>query len=261
MVAQNTIPRLPVELVEAIITAAWHMSLSSDERITFMHSSTLVNSAWADTYDSVSSRDVYIPSAAFCDHFIRRLRETPAPVPSSCIKRFLRRFRTPAKPSLKRRSSNISCQSLTIQIPQFNDDLYKNGGICLPYLPMGAVLDNLLEQLDAHSLVPNLRRLSIEYRDAAVDDIFHRTGMAALPPQITHLDLRFSFSAVAPTCLIVSLREWAERRKHASWIARSVTHLSIDGAGKDVIQAALKGCPNTQILEVDGCVIKPPGAR
>jgi hypothetical protein len=79
---------------------------------------------------------------------------------------------------------------------------------------MGGVLDSLLETLDAWSLAPNLRRLSIEYVDTGFEDIFNRVGLAALPPQITHLDLRYSFSDAMPIWLVESLRRKQQRQRH-----------------------------------------------
>ncbi|KAF7371142.1 hypothetical protein MSAN_00749600 [Mycena sanguinolenta] len=196
MTSPQTIPQLPVELIVEIVSTTWHLSLSRDERITFMRSSTLVNSTWADIFDLVSSRDVYIPSSAFCDHFIQRLRrqEPPPATPSHpLVELLLRPFYSPAKRSIQTgRSANLACQSLTIQIA--NQDRVHPGENSPMRLPMGGVLDSLVEVLDARSLAPNLRRLSIEFLDTGFADIFSRVGLAALPPQITHLDVRYSFS-------------------------------------------------------------------
>ncbi|KAJ7663967.1 hypothetical protein DFH06DRAFT_920427, partial [Mycena polygramma] len=231
---------LPVELIEQIINSAWHMPLSSSERITFMRSSALVNSTWADIFDLVSSRDVHVPSSSFCDHFIQRLRAQPPAAPS-LLYRFLEQFRGPAKPFINGRSANLACQSLTIQIPSANNHPDATGRM---RLPMGGVLDDLLEILDAHSLAPNLRRLSIEYMDAGFDDVFQRTGLAALPPQITHLELGFSFTDTMPLWLIESLRRKQEKQRYIGWIARSVTRLEVRGAGKNTVEDALRVCPN-----------------
>ncbi|KAJ7663975.1 hypothetical protein DFH06DRAFT_337358 [Mycena polygramma] len=260
MVAHK-LAQFPVELVEHIISTAWHMPLTSDERITFMRSSALVNSTWADIFDLVS-RDVYIPSAAFCDHFTHRLlrdhftQRSRSQAHSSAIlsslRRLLDRFRGQAKPSIQARSANLRCQSLTIQIP--NVDVHPD---CKGRTrqPMAGVLDDLLEIIDAHSLVPNLRRLSIEYVDTGFDDVLHRVALAALPPQVTHLDLRYSFSSAMPSWLVEALRRKQGRETFRSWwIARSVTRLSVHGAGKFTVEQALRACPNTQILEVDGSV-------
>ncbi|KAJ7663949.1 hypothetical protein DFH06DRAFT_1087801 [Mycena polygramma] len=235
MVAHK-LPQLPVELVEHIISTVWHMPLTSGERTTFIRSSALVNSTWADVFDLVSSRDVYAHSSAVLS-FLRRL---------------LDRFRGQAKPSIQARSANLRCQSLTIQIP--NVDVHPD---CKGRTrqPMAGVLDDLLEIIDAHSLVPNLRRLSIEYVDTGFDDVLHRVALAALPPQVTHLDLRYSFSLAMPSWLVEALRRKQGRQRFRSWwIARSVTHLSVHGAGKFTVEQALRACPNTQILKVDGSV-------
>ncbi|KAJ7777108.1 hypothetical protein B0H16DRAFT_948303 [Mycena metata] len=248
------IPRLPVELLQQIIDAAWNMPLSSNERIILMRASPLVNSAWAALFDIASSRDVYIPSAAFSDHFIRRLRREPTAVvpPSSFLGGLLNRFRQPWKPAFApARSPNLACESITILLA--NPDVYpdKNGRI---RLPMGAVLDELLETLDARSLAPNLRRLSIEYVDAGFDDVFQRVGLAALPPQITHLELQYSFSPEMPSWLVDSLRRKQEKqtRRTVGWDAQSIRRLSVFGAGVNTIQDALDACPNTELLEVQG---------
>ncbi|KAJ7114044.1 hypothetical protein C8R44DRAFT_984596 [Mycena epipterygia] len=243
MAAQQITPRVPVELMEHIITSAWHMPLSSDERITFMRSSMLVNSTWADIFDLVSSRDVYIPSSAFCDHFIQRLRAQPPPdFPSSLLSSFLRSFQRPSKPPIEPRSANLACQSLTIQIANVDVHPDKNGR---PRLPMGAVFDDLLENLDARSLAPNLRRLNIEYLDAGFDDIFHRTGIAVLPSQIKNLEVHYSFSAATPVWLVDSLCDKQERQRNIGWVSRSIINLSVIGAGLNTREDLLRACPNT----------------
>ncbi|KAF8210980.1 hypothetical protein K438DRAFT_1752722 [Mycena galopus ATCC 62051] len=112
-----------------------------------MHSSVLVNSTWADIFNLVSSRDVYIPSAAFGDHFIHR-----------------------------------ACWASSVAQRNHRSRYH----------------------------APNLRRLSIEYVAAGFDDIFNRVGLAALPPQTTHLDVRYSFSYMMPTWL-ESLKEKQEK--------------------------------------------------
>ncbi|KAJ7208763.1 hypothetical protein B0H12DRAFT_1225163 [Mycena haematopus] len=249
MSSAKTIPQFPVELVAEIISTTWHMPLSQGERITFMRSSALVNSTWADIFDLVSSRDVYIPSAAFCDHFIQRLRQQPGPATpsSSLFGLFLRPFRGPAKQSIQtRQSANLACRSLTIQI--INDDVHPEKHRPMR-LPMGGVSDSLLEMLDAWSLAPNLRRLSIEYVDTGFDDIFSRVGLAALPPQIMHLDLRYSFNDTMPTWLIESLQKKQERRRHFGWKAPAITRLSVVGAGQNTIRDLMVVCPNVRAVD------------
>ncbi|KAF8211041.1 hypothetical protein K438DRAFT_1752771 [Mycena galopus ATCC 62051] len=248
MTSAKTIPQLPVELIAEIISTAWHMPLSQPERITLMRSSVLVNSTWADIFDLISSRDVYIPSAAFCDHFIHRLRrQPPAAATLSVFGRFVGLFSSPVKsPVQMARSVNLLCQSLTIQIT--NDDVHPPRSRPMR-LPMGGVLDSLLETLDAWSLAPNMRRLSIEYVDTGFDDIFSRGGLAAIPLQTTHLDLRYSFSDAMPTWLVKSLKENQERQRHLRWKAEGIARLSVVGAGENTIRDLMVACPNVQILD------------
>ncbi|KAJ7867589.1 hypothetical protein B0H13DRAFT_1511944, partial [Mycena leptocephala] len=224
-------PQLPAELMEAIISAAWRLPMSSNERILFMRASALVNSTWADVFDLVSSHDVYIPSGQFCDHFIQRLR-------------------TGTQPPAQARSANLACQSITIQITNPAKCIGQKSGSPMR-LPMSGVLDHLLENIDVWSLTPNLRRLSIEYVDAGFEDIFKRAGLAALPTQLTHLDLRYAFNDATPGWFVDSLRMRQKRQRWIWWIAPFVTRLSVSGAGENTVQDVLRVCPNAQILEVD----------
>ncbi|KAJ7811236.1 hypothetical protein B0H14DRAFT_2523895 [Mycena olivaceomarginata] len=226
------IPQLPVELITEVISTVWHMPLSRKERITLMQSSALLNSTWADIFDLVSSRDVYIPSAAFCEHFIQRLRIQPSAIaPPSVFRTLLNLLQGLAKPSLHPvRSANLACRGHM-------------------RLTMGGVLESLLETLDAGSLAPNLRRLSIEYLDTGFDDIFDRDALAALPLQISHLDVRYAFSVGMPTWLVESLRKKQERRRNFVWKAPGVTRLSVIGAGKNTIRDLLVTCSNVKTVD------------
>ncbi|KAJ7163556.1 hypothetical protein C8R43DRAFT_989986 [Mycena crocata] len=267
----STIPRLPVELMENIISAAWHLPLSVKERFTLMRSCMFVNSTWADIFDLISSRDVYIPSPAFCDHFLQRfgapLPKGPEPslspkVPKSSLMRIPRVFRQPSKiisrsttisPKIISRSTiisskiisrNLACQSITIQIANVHGRPYENGRMDVP---MGAVLDELLENLEAFSLAPNLRCFSVAYFDAGFYDIFYRHALAALSSQITHLELRYLFSAETPGWLVKSLQEKEEQHRNAVWNAPSVTNLLVSGAGERTIKALARTCPNARV--------------
>ncbi|KAJ7065481.1 hypothetical protein C8F01DRAFT_1249044 [Mycena amicta] len=197
---------LPAELVEQIISAAWHMSLSPDERTTLMISSTLVNSIWADLFDLVASRDV---SPALAEHFLEQIRATPIlAAPTSFLQRvFHWRAPRPARPA--KRSYNRSCRSLTIRIsnPAVHPSKYTHA----PLLPMGFVFDDLLEYIDAHSLLSNLCTLAIEYVDVPFNDLFLRVGLAALPEQVEELTVRWTYSAGMPPWLADALREMQAR--------------------------------------------------
>ncbi|KAJ7772634.1 hypothetical protein DFH07DRAFT_993441 [Mycena maculata] len=288
--APRTTPHLPVELITEIIETLWHMRLSSRERIAFLWASYLVNSTWADVFDLVSSRDVYIPSELYCDYFISRLRGLPfptadedmrpsrpptflelllapsvpgAPAPS-LLSRFLRACQgtkaapsqaPPAKASLRACSANLACQSLTFEIVNL-DVLPDRGGHLHapvgPILPMGPVLEALLAKLKLRvpSLAPNLRRLCIEYIDTDFSDVFQRGIFSDLPAQITHLELRYAFSPATPDWIVEPLRAAPGRRRKMS-AAETVTALSVLGAGNGTVMDALRGCPNARVLKVD----------
>ncbi|KAJ7261997.1 hypothetical protein C8J57DRAFT_461215 [Mycena rebaudengoi] len=250
MSSTATFPHLPVELLEQIMATAWHMPLSSEERIAFIRSSTLVNSTWAALFTLISSRDVFIPSSSFCDHFLQQLRAPPiVDAPPTFLDRLLCRPK-PSKPET--RSANLACQSITIQIA--NIDVHP-GAKARMRLPMASVLEELLENLDARALAPNLRRLSIEYLDAGFDDLFQRQGLASLPSHVTHLELKFSFDPKTPVWLVKSLRENQERQRRMKWLLRSVTKLSVTGAGDNVVKDVLRACPNTNVLVVDSSAV------
>ncbi|KAJ7498158.1 hypothetical protein B0H11DRAFT_1998921 [Mycena galericulata] len=251
MIAPTPIPRLPVELLTEIITVAWHMPLSSEERITFMVSSPLVNSTWADIFDTISSRDVYIPRYSYSELFIRRLRKQPISTASSSSSFFRSLFpffgQTP-KEHRQALPPNLACQSITIQITNVNVHPDRHGAV---RLPMRLALEEILDELDGRSFAPNLRCLTIEYVDAGFNDVFERDLLAALPSEVTHLELHYSFSEATPSWLVKALREKQEGHRHVGWTAESVTHLSVLGAGPNTIRDALRACPRTQVLEVD----------
>ncbi|KAJ7080743.1 hypothetical protein B0H15DRAFT_786997 [Mycena belliarum] len=227
MPSNNTIPRLPVELLEEIISFAWHLPLPSSERIMLMRSSALVNSTWADIFDLLSSRDVYVPSSAFADHFLQRLRAQP-----------------PAGPTQMLRSANVACQTLTIQLA--ND----NGANEHARVPMGSVLDDLLEGFDAWSLAPNLRRLTVEYLDVGFDDVFRRISLAALPVQVTHLELLYSFSPGMLARPLRSLQELKEAKQSLKWTSTNIKNVSVVGAGEKTVKNLSRACPNAQVVSL-----------
>lgn len=243
----STIPRLPVELLEEIISSAWNMPLSSSDRIMLMRSSALVNSTWADIYDLLSSRDVYIPSSAFADYFLQRLRAQPPAVtsvpPSSLLSRILCGFKKPTTKGPKQtlRSANVACQNLHIQLANVT------GADKHAHIPMGSVLDDLLEGLDAWSLTPNLRRLTVEYRDVGFDDVFRRISLASLPAQVTHLELLYSFSPGMLAWPLRSLQELKEAKQSIKWRLTTVTKVSVIGAGEKTVKNLTRACPNAQV--------------
>ncbi|KAJ6540313.1 hypothetical protein B0H19DRAFT_1077728 [Mycena capillaripes] len=100
------------------------MRLDFEERVALMRASPLVNFTWANIFDNISSRDVYIPSRAFCCRFIRRLRGLPPDYQFPYIAGFLERLRGRSNPStysthpsmvrrqFRLESANLACRNL-----------------------------------------------------------------------------------------------------------------------------------------------------
>ncbi|KAG7439792.1 uncharacterized protein BT62DRAFT_1013417 [Guyanagaster necrorhizus] len=57
--------QLPSELVDIIITEFWYSEHPSSGRITFMKACPFINSIWRDVYARITSRDIYVPTAAY----------------------------------------------------------------------------------------------------------------------------------------------------------------------------------------------------
>ncbi|KAF7317611.1 hypothetical protein MKEN_00848500 [Mycena kentingensis (nom. inval.)] len=245
-------PTLPVELLEQIITLLWRSQLTSAERTTFMTSSTLVNSTWAEMVDRVATQDVVISSSAYADYFLEEIRATKrkhhAPRATGWAARLLRLVHPPPARAPKH-NPNIACRSLTIQLanPRRHPapERYKHA----LHLPMGFVLDDLLEHVDAHapSLLPNLRTVAIEYVDAPFEDLFQRVGMAALPEQVERLEVRWTYSDGMPVFLVDVLRERQTGQRHFAWYLTRLKEVVVSGAGANVVEDLSRVCPNAII--------------
>lgn len=57
--------QFPFELVEIIISEFWYSEHPSDDRIAIMTGCPLVCSLWRDTYASITSRDIYVPTVSY----------------------------------------------------------------------------------------------------------------------------------------------------------------------------------------------------
>ncbi|KAJ7609155.1 hypothetical protein FB45DRAFT_945574 [Roridomyces roridus] len=180
MAPQTTLPQLPVELLTEIMATTWTMPLTPQERLTFMKASILVNSTWAAIYDHVSSRDAYIPSFAYCEHFLRptRRRRTPdaerddwlVPVPApSIFQRLTSLLWVKDAPEDQNNAiPDLACRSITIQVVGTRD-----GGSKLP--PWTGWVLELLDAL-GETLAPNLGRLCVEYVNVAPDSAAYDSG-------------------------------------------------------------------------------------
>ncbi|KAJ7760492.1 hypothetical protein B0H16DRAFT_1369698, partial [Mycena metata] len=198
---------LPTELVEEILSFSWASSLSIDQRITLMTCATLVNSTWRAIYLHVSSRDVYIPCPSFAEHFLRTLESQSM--------------------------ANRLCRCLTIQII--------NATRTAPAeteMPMERTLASLLYRLYDPStpLVPNLRRVVVQYHDTGFEGIFNNWSLIAFPRQVIELELRYSFSPSMPPWLSEALRSKHKRQiNRPPWTTPSIRTLTVFGASESLV--------------------------
>ncbi|KAJ6493610.1 hypothetical protein C8R47DRAFT_920066, partial [Mycena vitilis] len=207
---------LPVELIEHIVSSCWSMPLSIEARITLMTSSALVNSSWRAIFLRISSRDVHIPSPAFADHFLRILHSD---------------FKV----------SN-QCRSLTIQIV----DEKCMGVPCATESPMEKALSHLLYRFHDMTApaVPNLRRISIHYRDMGFTSVFDNWTLVAFPRQITELEFSYSFSS--------AVRPEYKRQVYAPpWTTPSVRTLTVLGASESLVLDLVLTYPNVEKMVTD----------
>ncbi|KAF7309381.1 hypothetical protein MIND_00308900 [Mycena indigotica] len=241
------IPQLPTEILQHVLEALWQMPLTTQARTTLMTTLPLVNSTWADLFDMISTKNVYIMSPAIEEHFLHSVRASAQPSSKpSRRNRFCRLFRWPGKRMASnpppKRSANLACQTLTIQIanPAIHPHLR-------PHMPMTNIFDELLENIDAHSLLPNLHALSIEYVDAPFEDVFLRMGLAALPEHVSDLAVSWSYSDGMPPWLATALREKQKPQRTLRWASQSVQRVSVSGAGENVVKDLRRVCPNAKI--------------
>ncbi|KAF7317632.1 hypothetical protein MKEN_00850600 [Mycena kentingensis (nom. inval.)] len=160
---------------------------------------------------------------------------------------------------------NRRCRSITVEIRRSAIQPTRSvaqDGFLVPVqerFPMGSVLDALLEYVDAHFVLPNLRRLCVEYVECKAckgpemfDDIFRR-GLFALPPQINHLELRYPSSSVT-----VQLQEAykSHRQTEFRWVAPEIERVSLMGAPRGVLQDLGRVCKHARLWEVDGVCVR-----
>ncbi|KAJ7334067.1 hypothetical protein DFH08DRAFT_707585 [Mycena albidolilacea] len=201
---------LPVELIERTLFLCWTMPLSMADRIRLMTSAPLVNSSWGWIFLRVSSRDVYVPCPSFAHHFLQILRPQSLP--------------------------NVLCRSLT---PKFDAAAGSR---------RVAELLHRFHDISAPA-VPNLRRIHIEYRDMGFDCVFDNWTLVAFPPQVTELELSYSFSPAMPPWLRSTLRSKHKRQTdRPPWITPSVRTLTILGGSESLVLDMVMTCPNAQLV-------------
>ena len=231
----TTWPWLPTELIENIISEVWSSSLSTNDRITLMTSSLLVNKTWMVAFTRISSKDVHIPCPSYIDQYLRILREE-----------------SPIYDEHSRSLPDRLCRSLTFRVGYTppGHDAAPSGN----EPQMAKALSDMMYTLHTISYLPNLRRVSIEYVNWGFDDVFDQYRLIAFPAQVTNLELDYTFSQKTPPWLIGALRSNQERHMCLPWSLPSIRHLSIQGAGEAFLIDMVSACPNIQSFTTDAYI-------
>ncbi|KAG7446070.1 uncharacterized protein BT62DRAFT_1023723 [Guyanagaster necrorhizus] len=77
--------QLRPELVEAIISEFWYDEHASDDRIVFMTACPLISTVWRNTYEHITSRDIYVPTLAYLFHLCSIVKSTKSVIYRSSL--------------------------------------------------------------------------------------------------------------------------------------------------------------------------------
>ncbi|KAF5351602.1 hypothetical protein D9758_007252 [Tetrapyrgos nigripes] len=232
----SNVPELPPELISAILDIFWSSDdLLPKDRITFMTSSLLVSSTWATQFIHITTKDVYIPTPSYVPQLLRVLRGDSSSY-NGCgfaLHNALTRSIT------FRYDGDPEKMMLTRQHPHPMS------------LAVLCVFHVLFIPTSFTERLPNLRRISIELNNCTIDDFFSRNKFYAFPRQVTHFDLRFSYS---PFVSSADLFEMMGSEKPIGLVPGSmpnIRHLSLHGATEVVLNEFIWACPNLEAVVTD----------
>ncbi|KAF9460552.1 hypothetical protein BDZ94DRAFT_1376238 [Collybia nuda] len=237
---------LPIEVVEKIISESWSSPLSTDERITLMISSTLVNKAWSSIFTRISFTDVHIPCPSYLPRFFRLTR----------IESLYTRSRSPRE---------LLCRSIHLSISNPHTHPPGPGLAPAPTTPtltaararantpaMAPTLSELIFVLSAYpGGFPRLRTLSLAFHNLAFHDVLAHHRFFRFPTQVTRLEVRFSFAPHTPPWLVRALRADETRRGCLYPFVPSVRSLVVLGASEAFVRDMVGTCRGLESLEVD----------
>ncbi|KAH9935051.1 hypothetical protein B0H21DRAFT_894317 [Amylocystis lapponica] len=220
-------PWLPVELLGSVIAEAWSSPMTARERITFF------------------SSDVHIPCPLFAEDYLRLLRPRTSTEPNSD---YLMEDAS--------ETANALCHSLTFHVDA--EPLRRPAAGTPPSITLYSCRDasacavsSTLYMLATLHHVPHLRRLAVEYVNWGFDDIFDQGRLLVVPPQVSHLALRFSFPGNEHSPLAASLRTTYARRWYSGWVMLHVRHLEVSGAPIEFVSDMIETCPALETLDID----------
>jgi hypothetical protein len=227
-------PWLPLELVEQIVSDVWSSPLSTQDRITLMTSSLLVNKTFQATFLQVSSADVHIPCAKYGHQFLRILRrESP-----------IFDMDTKVLP-------NIRCRSLTLYIQSNTHSAMSESASHEIYSDFSI----FLYTIDRLGYLPNLRRVSMEYHNWDYGDLFESYLFESLPNQVTDLEIHYTFSTSMPPFLINALRSKLQRHECLPWSLPHVRNITVTGTSEAFVMDVAGICLNLEVLTTESAIL------
>ncbi|KIM44928.1 hypothetical protein M413DRAFT_366543 [Hebeloma cylindrosporum] len=212
---QRLFPEIPYDIQREVIHTSWHSpSLSTQDRITFMISSTTISKSWMNIFNRVAYRDIYIPCPSYLKYYLHMLR-----------------LDTSAHNDTPRHLSNDLCRSLTFAFDSPNMTRF--------------CLSELLHSIKIFGTLPHLRTLTIRYSSFSLDDIFDCYQYIDFPDQIENLEVSVTsktrVGGIQPLRVIVD----------PPWHLPHVRRLSIKGGDENLVANYLDACPQLQVLETD----------
>ncbi|KAF4597580.1 hypothetical protein EYR40_008042 [Pleurotus pulmonarius] len=236
--SQKTTPReLPTELVEKIIETLWLSAFSNTDRIKFMTASVLISKAWTHLYSRVSSRDTVIPSVKYAKYFHTHLLDESSVIFNKS---------THNMPNEHCRSLRFDVESPSVQTPS-----HLNSKFVHSFDNSESVFD-LLDWLADIPYLPLLRRISIEFHNCGFTDLFDNMRLVIFPPQVTDLDISFSFAEGTSPKRIRDLQKDMPLRIPEGLPLNHIQRLGIFGGGvSPVLGLLVTSCTSLRAVRTD----------
>ncbi|KAF5383739.1 hypothetical protein D9615_003528 [Tricholomella constricta] len=224
----------PTELLEKIIFETWSSHLSTNDRITFMTSSLLVNHIWKALFIRIAFTDVHIPCPSYLEHYLRALAGYSSLLDEEDTS-----------------SPDTLCRSITFQIQKADATGAGGEGEELDTEPpMGKTLTDLLYRFKAIPYASNLRTLCVQYENMEFDDVFEYYRFIHFPAHVTNLEISFSFDQ-KNAALGDVLRATHERQSFLTNLSLpGVKTLVLSGASDAFVADMISCCPNRESVTI-----------
>ncbi|TBU30675.1 hypothetical protein BD309DRAFT_997033 [Dichomitus squalens] len=239
-------PWLPFELISLILTELWEAPQTLAERSALLKNITLVNRTWLALFVRVTSRSVHICNPTSAEAFLRLLPE-----------RTLMQGVSDLLTAEASKVANQMCRSVTFHVDGSASlvsgpvaDRTPATQMHSPSDAASTAMSTVLYMVTVLDQLPNLRHVTIDYKDWGYDDIFDQLRVQTFPPQVTHLSVNYSFTTPALAPLLIYLKSLYRRQDSSRIRIPNVRHLSLSSVPAEFIVDMLQACPNVETLEV-----------